>query len=88
MVRHHLRLRTTYDVLLAPHHMLQACRFYGGNPWYGTISFDNILAAWVTIFQCVTLEGWTDVLYATSRPAGIGAGFFFVALTYLLLAAH
>ena len=41
----------------------QECRFYGTNPVDGTISFDNILSALMTIFQCVTLEGWVDVMY-------------------------
>ena len=34
----------------------------------------------MTIYQCVTLEGWTDVLYMTSRVEGIAAGFYFVSL--------
>jgi Ion transport protein len=33
------------------------------NPNYGFTSFDNILWAWLTIFQCVSLEGWTDTMY-------------------------
>ena len=40
--------------------------FYGdwhSNPNFGLTSFDNILWAWLTIFQCVSLEGWTDVMY-------------------------
>ena len=32
----------------------EACLFYGSNPVFGTISFDNIIDAWMTIFQCVT----------------------------------
>ena len=42
--------------------------FDGGwesNPNFGFTSFDNILWAWLTIFQCVSLEGWTDTMYAT-----------------------
>ncbi len=34
-----------------------------GNPNYGITNFDNILWAWLTIFQCITLEGWTPVMY-------------------------
>lgn len=34
------------------------------NPTFGLISFDNILWSWLTIFQCVSLEGWTEVMYA------------------------
>jgi len=33
------------------------------NPNFGSTSFDNILWAWLTIFQCISLEGWTDVMY-------------------------
>lgn len=34
------------------------------NPNYGITSFDNIVWAWVTIFQCITTEGWVDIMYA------------------------
>lgn len=34
------------------------------NPNHGLTSFDNILWSWLTIFQCVSLEGWTDIMYA------------------------
>jgi uncharacterized membrane protein len=33
------------------------------NPNYGITSFDNVADAWLTIFQCISLEGWTDVMY-------------------------
>lgn len=33
------------------------------NPNFGITSFDNILWAWLTIFQCISLEGWTDIMY-------------------------
>lgn len=58
----------------------QACKFYGVNPLYGTISFDDIGSAWMTIYQCVTLEGWTDVLYMTARVSGVAAGAYFISL--------
>ena len=35
----------------------------GNNPNYGITSFDNIEYSWLTIFQCVTLEGWTPIMY-------------------------
>ena len=62
----------------------EECRRYGVNPAYGTISFDDIVGTFVTIFQCVTLEGWTDVLYMTSRSSGpLVATSYFVALVWL-----
>ena len=30
---------------------------------YGTTNFDNIGQAIVTIFQCITMEGWTSIMY-------------------------
>ena len=35
-------------------------------PAMGIINFDNILFAVITVFQCITMEGWTDVLYSVS----------------------
>ena len=32
-------------------------------PNYGITSFDNIVYAMFTVFQCVTMEGWTPILY-------------------------
>lgn len=37
-------------------------QFWEG-PNYGITNFDNFGLAMLTVFQCVTLEGWTDVLY-------------------------
>lgn len=37
------------------------CTNYG-NPNYGITSFDHILWAWLTIFQMITQEGWTDIM--------------------------
>lgn len=49
--------------------------FEGGwaaNPNFGFTSFDNILWSWLTIFQCVSLEGWTDVMYMVqARPLAL-----------------
>ena len=35
-------------------------------PNYGITSFDNIIYAMLTVFQCVTMEGWTPILYWVS----------------------
>lgn len=32
-------------------------------PNYGITSFDNILLSMVTVFTCITCEGWTDTMY-------------------------
>ena len=33
-------------------------------PNYGITSFDNIGLAMLTVFQCVSMEGWTPILYS------------------------
>lgn len=35
-------------------------------PNSGITNFDNFGLAMLTVFQCITLEGWTDVLYSVS----------------------
>lgn len=42
------------------------CRLYWEGPNWGITNFDNFGLAMLTVFQCVTLEGWTDVLYDVS----------------------
>lgn len=42
----------------------QPDRWVGPN--YGITNFDNFLASMLTVFQCVTMEGWTNVLYWVS----------------------
>merc|ERR1719232_1880112 len=39
-------------------------------PNNGITSFDNIWLAMLTVFQCVTMEGWTPILYWTNDALG------------------
>lgn len=39
------------------------CRDGWHGPNNGITNFDNFLFAMLTVFQCITMEGWTDVLY-------------------------
>ena len=39
------------------------CRGKWEGPNGGITNFDNIFFAMLTVFQCITMEGWTDVLY-------------------------
>lgn len=55
----------------------------------GITQFDNILFAVLTVFQCITMEGWTTVLYNVSaagggRPEGADRAVTLVALFGLL----
>lgn len=50
------------------------------NPNYGITHFDNILAAFLTIFQCVSLEGWTDVMYQLQDAVTTYCWTYFIVL--------
>uniref|UniRef100_A0A3B3T7U0 Voltage-dependent L-type calcium channel subunit alpha n=1 Tax=Paramormyrops kingsleyae TaxID=1676925 RepID=A0A3B3T7U0_9TELE len=39
-------------------------------PNYGITHFDNLGFAMLTVFQCITMEGWTDVLYWVNDAIG------------------
>jgi len=45
------------------------CREYWTGPNFGITNFDNILFAVLTVFQCITMEGWVDILYSVSLYA-------------------
>jgi len=44
------------------------CKLYWEGPKWGIVGFDNIGFAMLTVFQCITMEGWTTVLYYVSPP--------------------
>uniref|UniRef100_A0A3P8X3U6 Voltage-dependent P/Q-type calcium channel subunit alpha-1A n=1 Tax=Cynoglossus semilaevis TaxID=244447 RepID=A0A3P8X3U6_CYNSE len=46
------------------------CRGGWLGPNYGITQFDNILFAVLTVFQCITMEGWTDMLYYSNDVEG------------------
>ncbi|CDW52786.1 voltage dependent calcium channel type A subunit [Trichuris trichiura] len=47
------------------------CLEHWVGPNYGITSFDNIAFAMLTVFQCITMEGWTNVMYYVgTRTAG------------------
>ena len=45
----------------------QNCSEFWKGPNYGITSFDNIFAGCLTIFQVITNEGWTDIMYWVSK---------------------
>ncbi|XP_051803152.1 voltage-dependent R-type calcium channel subunit alpha-1E isoform X4 [Acanthochromis polyacanthus] len=47
-----------------------ACSDTWIGPNDGITQFDNILFAVLTVFQCITMEGWTTVLYNTDDALG------------------
>ncbi|XP_070689588.1 calcium channel, voltage-dependent, N type, alpha 1B subunit, a [Pempheris klunzingeri] len=47
-----------------------ACKEYWIGPSFGITNFDNILFAVLTVFQCITMEGWVDILYNANDASG------------------
>ncbi|XP_043991293.1 calcium channel, voltage-dependent, L type, alpha 1F subunit [Gambusia affinis] len=46
------------------------CRGRWDGPNGGITNFDNFFFAMLTVFQCITMEGWTDVLYWMNDAIG------------------
>ncbi|KAM8801549.1 voltage-dependent L-type calcium channel subunit alpha-1C isoform 11-T11 [Rhynchonycteris naso] len=46
------------------------CRPGWDGPRHGITNFDNFAFAMLTVFQCITMEGWTDVLYWVNDAVG------------------
>ncbi|XP_068109760.1 voltage-dependent L-type calcium channel subunit alpha-1D isoform X10 [Hyperolius riggenbachi] len=46
------------------------CRTGWVGPNGGITNFDNFAFAMLTVFQCITMEGWTDVLYWVNDAIG------------------
>ncbi|KAL2727828.1 voltage-dependent calcium channel type A subunit alpha-1 isoform X26 [Vespula maculifrons] len=49
---------------------ISTCLDHWVGPNYGITSFDNIGFAMLTVFQCITMEGWTSILYWTNDALG------------------
>ncbi|XP_062315764.1 calcium channel, voltage-dependent, L type, alpha 1F subunit [Osmerus eperlanus] len=46
------------------------CKGRWAGPNGGITNFDNFFFAMLTVFQCITMEGWTDVLYWMNDAIG------------------
>ncbi|XP_076286468.1 calcium voltage-gated channel subunit cacophony isoform X18 [Lasioglossum baleicum] len=49
---------------------VSTCMDHWEGPNFGITSFDNIGFAMLTVFQCITMEGWTAILYWTNDALG------------------
>src|SRR5437868_259693 len=52
------------------------CRQYWEGPNHGITNFDNIGLAMLTVFQCISLEGWTEVMYWVSQIFNVSCWLF------------
>lgn len=55
----------------------------GTNENDGWTAFDNIAIASFTLFQMMTLEGWSDLMYAAQGSESSFAGYYFVVVILL-----
>jgi hypothetical protein len=53
------------------------------NPNYGVTNFDNLFYSFLTVFQCVTLEGWSDVQRQMQKAFVNWIWLFFVPLVLI-----
>ena len=53
------------------------------NPNYEVTNFDNIFWALLVIFQCITLEGWSDIQKMYQMAYTYYAFFFFVPMVFI-----
>ena len=48
---------------------------------FGFLNFDNMASGFLTIFQCITMEGWTDIMYQLQDSwSGVVTALYFVCL--------
>lgn len=53
------------------------------NPNSGVTNFDNILFAFLAVFQCVTLEGWTNIMNSLQKSLSFAVVLYFVPLVFI-----
>ena len=59
------------NVVFCKHPDIECVEGLWEGPNYGITSFDNIGFAMLTVFQCITMEGWTTMMYYTNDSIGI-----------------
>lgn len=59
------------------------CVYSLDNPNNGATNFDNLLYSFLTVFQCITLEGWTDTMLYVTKAYNMSAIIFFVILVFI-----
>jgi len=56
------------------------CRLAGFNPANGLQSFDNFYLSYLTVFQIITLEGWSNLMFALFDTTHKAVGIYFILL--------
>jgi hypothetical protein len=61
----------------------QECLRISTPPNGGVTHFDDILSAFINIFQIMTQQGWTDILYAIQASSSFHVWIYFVLLNFI-----
>lgn len=59
------------------------CRASSRTPNSGFTSFDSVQLAYLTIFQCMTQQGWADVMYWAKQSVGQYIYAYFIVILFL-----
>jgi hypothetical protein len=60
-----------------------SCFSRSENPNYGVTSFDNMGWSLLLVFQCTTMEGWSDIMYMVQNAFAGSSAIFFVLIIFL-----
>lgn len=52
------------------------------NPWFGSLSFDNVYLSFIAVFQVITLEGWYSIMTKTQISFSSFSFLYFIPLVY------
>lgn len=63
---------------------ISSCQEAWRGPNYGITSFDNIFFSMLTVFQCITQEGWTQVLYWMNDAMGSSWNWIYFVILIIL----
>eukprot|EP00762_Andalucia_godoyi_P008681 ANDGO_00428.mRNA.1 Muscle calcium channel subunit alpha-1 len=53
------------------------------NPNFGITSFDNMGWALIVVFQCLTMEGWTQIMYFSQDAYAGSTAIYFILIIFL-----
>ena len=53
------------------------------NPNFDVTNFDNIFWALLNVFQCITLEGWSEIMVMYQKAYSPLTIFFFVPMVFI-----
>jgi voltage-dependent calcium channel T type alpha-1I len=72
----------SYEHRIYTDHVL-ACMTGIANPVFNLTNFDTIFYSWIIVFEIVTLEGWSDIMYKIFDAFTVIAVIFFLLVVFI-----